>query len=59
MKRILKKNHKAWQLALKLSRRKYNSFIPVKIIDDNTVVLKFYNYGNTHKYTYSDLKLLS
>jgi hypothetical protein len=54
---MLKKNSEAWQLAKKLTRRKYCNHIPIELLPNDNVVMKSIIRGNTWIVTFSELKV--
>ena len=56
---MLKKNSEAWQLAKKLSRRRYSNSIPIELLSNEDVKMQSLIHGNTWVLSLSELKLLN
>lgn len=54
---ILKKDSEAWQLALKLSRRKYIHWTPLHLNEDGSVKVRGLIRGNEWTLTLQDLQI--
>lgn len=52
----MKKNSEAWQLAKKLTRRKYCNHFPIELLSNGNVVMKSSIRGNTWIVTLNELK---
>lgn len=53
---MLKKNSEAWQLAKKLTRRKYCHHIPIELLSNGNVIMQSTIRGNTWFVTLDELK---
>lgn len=53
---MLKKNSEAWQLAKKLTMRKYCNHIPIELLANGDVVMQSTVRGNTWIVTLDELK---
>lgn len=56
---MLKKNSEAWQLAKKLSRRRYSNSIPIELLPDGNVKMQSLIRDNVWVLSLSELKLLN
>ena len=56
---MLKKNSKAWQIAKKLSRRRYSNSIPIELLNNGDVKMQSLIRDNVWVLSLSELKLLN
>ena len=54
---MLKQNSEAWQLAKKLSKRRYSNSIPIELLPDGSVKMQSLIRGNTWLVTLNDLRV--